>query len=234
VGFRDGHYLRECRCIGRVLLSWHWDDEAHYERLYTTPGLYHNDCQRVEGQSPSTLRDTEHQQAAHSRLRQLELFQPHGALLDIGTGTGAFVAAACSHHYDAHGLEPDGEIVRWAQSKGRAVWLGGWPDAIPAWDIITLHDVWEHLTQPLACLSHLKSCLQPGGLLVIEFPEWHCPQARRDGLQWRHVRPLQHIWLPDDVAARALFDRAGLTLEACIRPLRGELGKACYYLRLGE
>jgi SAM-dependent methyltransferase len=235
VGQKEGATLRECGCVGRVLLAWPWQSEDDYASLYLTPRVYHEEEQRREGQRPSVERDTEHLRACWQRLTLLRQFIPEGQLLDVGAGTGALVAQAAAFGYEALGLEPSHELAAWARRQGRRVEQGGWTVAgVSAqggpWDLITLTDVLEHLTRPVDALRHLAELLAPGGALFVEWPEWGCPQATQQGLQWKHVRPRQHPALYDDDAARALFRLAGLGVEGYWRPCRGALGKAAYVL----
>ena len=255
VGARDGYQLRECRgaasrCGGGfdaqahdpILLSWTYPSVEAYERLYTDPHRYHVDMQATESQLTSWERDQEHMTASAKRLDFLKALKPTGTILDVGSGTGAFVAMANALGYEAEGIEPS-ELGEGAQGFGRKTTTGLWsqintPEAPEfeamterdRWDIITLHDVWEHLTDPMECLWHLSAALKPGGLLVVEIPEWGCPDAHAKGMQWKHVRPLQHIFLPSDGAAQAMFRKAHLKVDAVVRPLRGMLGKITYYL----
>lgn len=220
-GEKDGYPLRQC-C--GILLSWQFPDVESYERQYLTD--YHTEGQRRENQLPSLVRDTEHLTAARSRLDLLRLWKPDGQLLDIGTGTGAFVAQATAYGYQATGYEPHFEMGEFARSLGRNVFTRNWRDVRSQWDVITLHDVLEHLTEPQACLVRLEQHLRPGGLIVVEWPEFDAPNPA-----WgRHIRPLQHITLWSDYAARELFRRCGLTVEAAFRPMRGTLGKISYFL----
>jgi SAM-dependent methyltransferase len=237
IGERDGYVLRQCRGRGSylphapILLSWQWDSVAEYEALYTQPERYHKEMQCSEGQPESWMRDAEHLAAARARLQFLQTLMPSGTVLDIGAGTGAFVAMAQAFGYDAFGIEPS-ELANEAQKIGRTVKFGSWSslNIHDSADIVTLHDVWEHLVSPVYCLKYLARLLRPGGLIVVEIPEWDCPQARQQGVLWRHVRPLQHVFLPSDDAARALFAMAGLQVEAMMRPRRGQIGKIAYYL----
>lgn len=227
-GTRDGYPLREC-C--GILLSFPWSTVAEYEAMYRQAGVYHDEEQRREGQEPSTRRDTDHLRAAMVRLAALSALEPQkGRLLDVGAGVGTFVAAAISAGYDAHGVDPSEDAVLAGYRLGRRLSHRCWREVTGTWDVITLHDVLEHLTAPSACLEHLRDRLTPSGLLVVEMPEWGSPAAEREGLAWRHIRPRQHVALYSDGAARELFRRCGLTVDAAIRPLRGSLGKICYYL----
>jgi SAM-dependent methyltransferase len=228
VGERDGYPLREC-C--GVLLSWQWRDEESYHRLYTEGCRYHQEQQLREGQLPYSHRDAEALAAAESRLDVLQLHAPRrSSLLDVGCATGALVHAAAARGLTTRGLDPNAEMVRLAQASSRPVALGGWQAAAGRWDVITLLDVLEHLTRPLPCLQRLRAHLTPGGTLVVEWPEWDCPAARAQGLGWKHVRPLQHVCLYSDSAARALFGRAGLHVRSHDRPVGGALGIISYYL----
>jgi 2-polyprenyl-3-methyl-5-hydroxy-6-metoxy-1,4-benzoquinol methylase len=176
-------------------------------------------------------RDTEYLKAAYERLKAYHGRIPaSGRLLDVGCGCGAFVAMAEAAGYDANGLEPGVEQVKIAQRLGRNVVPGGWEDIKGSADAITLLDVFEHLPDPSGCLYHLKQHLTPRGVLIVEFPEWGCPKAREEGLKWRHVKPLQHLFLPDEQAARTLFVRNGLRVVTVDRPCRGGLSKITFFL----
>src|SRR5579871_5829830 len=132
--------------------------------------------------------------------------------------------------YQATGLEPSPDACTWAQQHDRPTQQGSWPEAAPAWDVISLHDVFEHLTCPHDCLEHLMRCLTPGGVLIIEMPEWDSPHQRQEGWQWRHIKPRSHLCLYSRAGAEALFEQHGLQVDAFWRPLRGSLGKAVWAL----
>lgn len=225
---RQGYLLRHCRCVEPgTLLSWQWPSVAAYEALYTAPGAYHEEAQRGQGQAPSLARDTEHLAAARSRLELLRQWvSPSATLCDVGCGTGAFVAAARAFGYEAAGFDPCRELVKFGRRIGRELREGSWQAVQGHSAVITLHDVLEHLAEPLACLTHLRERLWPGGLLVVEIPEAFAP----DPAWQKHIRPLQHVALYSDPAARELFRRAGLKVEMMHRPVRCSLGKISYYL----
>lgn len=228
----EGVCVREC-C--GALLAWAWPDEAAYDAFYADVEQFHGAQQRREGFPVTVERDAEHLAASRARIPFLAaLMPPEGTvtLLDVGAGGGAFVQAAQEAGYCARGLEPCRNLARWAQmQKGRSVWALGWQQAWGEWDVITLHDVLEHLTRPLDCLLVLRAHLTGRGLLVVEMPEYDSPHQREQGLLWRHIRPKQHLWLPSRESAETLFGRAGFEVVAFQRPRRGALGKACWVLQ---
>lgn len=232
-----GVALRLCRCVhgGATLLAWAHESERSYEALYETPFAYHVAEQHFEGQPESVLRDEEHIVASLSRMAILNVFlgsssQPR-RLIDIGSGTGSFIHVAREAGYEAYGLEPSPDAREWAESRNRPTLSGSWRALSPQWDIITLHDVLEHLTRPLACLLHLRRCLHPKGYVVVEMPEWDSPHQLQQGWEWRHLRPRQHLCLYSRVSAEALYEATGFTVIAFWRPLQGTLGKASWLLK---
>lgn len=173
--------------------------------------------------APHLERFAEHCLAAESRLRALWELLParreRRALLDVGAGTGAFVHTARRHGFDATGLEPNAAIVDAARERGIPVVRGSWRKARGRHDVITVHDVIEHLTDPLACLRHLRRCLAPDGLLVLETPEW-TPERTVD---WKHFRPREHVCLYSEAALRELVRRSGLETVRVTRPVADKL-----------
>ena len=93
-------------------------------------------------------------------------------LLDIGAGTGTFIEEAAKLGYDAEGIELSEGLVEIARQKGRNVRQQDVNDLDQQdqYDVITLLDIIEHVTDPVAILKSLHGNLKPGGTLVIFTP----------------------------------------------------------------
>jgi 2-polyprenyl-3-methyl-5-hydroxy-6-metoxy-1,4-benzoquinol methylase len=215
---KEGVALRRCDRCG-VALAWAWRSEVVYSRLYTAGERYHADEQIRQGMHPHLERFDEHCLAAECRIRALWEVMPSrpapAKLLDIGAGTGAFVHTARRIGFDARGLEPNEAIVRGARERGIPLIRGSWRKARGRYHVITVHDVIEHLTDPIACLRHLRRRLSPDGLLVLETPEW-MPERTAD---WKHFRPREHVCLYGERSLRELARRSGLDTVRVTRPV---------------
>lgn len=109
-------------------------------------------------------------------------------LLDIGCASGAFVKAAQDLGITATGIEPN----RWMAAYGRKTYnldvRAGtladhrFPDA--SFDIVSLWDVIEHVPNPNHELVEISRILKPGGLLVINYPDYQSLPARLLGWKW--------------------------------------------------
>lgn len=230
IGRKNGYPLRSCH---GVTMSFPYNSEEEYQKIYTE-GDYHSGFQEKEGQPDYWDRDEDLLKASVSRMEILKAMGiSSGTLLDIGAGTGALVQAAKDAGFRAIGLEPSKETAEEAFRKGRQVAEGSAYDITSKqrYDVIYMSDVFEHLTSPRKCLDGVWSALKDDGMLVIEMPEEGCPQAQQQGMSWRHYRPLQHVYLYTEGAARSLFEQKGFYVEAVTRPLRGSIGKIVYYLR---
>ena len=225
-------HVRYCGCSkGGLLLSWLWSTEESYDRFYSDGTQYHEAQQISEGQKPYLQMTDAHYNAARSRLSTVEWYTKNQrytrSLLDAGCGDGIFLDAAAVHGWDAKGIEPN-PIVG---SSSQRITVGSVYDIPGVFDVITLHDVFEHLTRPSECLSVLRSSLRCGGRLFIEMPEFDSPSQRAAGLTWKHIRPRQHLCLYSRDAAISLFVANGFDLDGFYRPLDGALGKATWVLK---
>jgi len=59
------------------------------------------------------------------------------------------------------------------------------------WDAIIMHEVAEHLANPLQTLSMVASCLKPGGILAIRTA--FAPQERSNFLSWWYRLDTTHV-----------------------------------------
>jgi SAM-dependent methyltransferase len=108
--------------------------------------------------------------------------------LDIGCAGGASLVAAKACGFDAVGVEPS----RWMADFGRRTYGVDIRDGIlrpgmfpePSFDVITLWDVLEHLTEPKALLDLTWRLLRPNGLFVLSYPDFRSVMGRILGDKW--------------------------------------------------
>jgi SAM-dependent methyltransferase len=110
------------------------------------------------------------------RANILEGFkQPPASLLDIGCGSGFFLAFMRRRGWDVNGIESAGEHVEYAN---RVLGLAGvrhavWPSEAFAGmqvDVISFIHVLEHFLDPVEALERTRDIMKPGALLIIETP----------------------------------------------------------------
>lgn len=161
-------------------------DRATWADPYAAKDYYDPANQPVEVyplQATATERD---------RIASVRRAIPGGRLLDFGGGIGrtALAARAAGFHAmvleDSHKAVSDGRThhpeIEWIE--GRTI-----PDSIAdgSLDAITLFHVMEHLLEPRAVLAQFHRKLRPGGLLLIEVPNWGSHLRRLRGLRWQYV-----------------------------------------------
>jgi SAM-dependent methyltransferase len=100
-----------------------------------------------------------------------------GELLDIGCGTGNFLAAARSAGYTVSGTELDRNAAKFAKEKlGLPRVLGltvsEFAEKYPGeqFDVVTFFEVLEHQAAPVEFLQKVKSCLRPRGYIALSVP----------------------------------------------------------------
>lgn len=211
-------------------MDWPWGSRAAYEALYRECLDYHEGEMRATGRDSFWVRDAEYLRVACLRLWQYrELYPRAKTLIDLGTGNGAIVALAGAFDFDAVGYEPNATMMTRARALGREVRPGDCMAVTSgAWDLVTLHDVLEHLLEPLTVLRQVRERIKDGGRLIVEMP-----LLPDDPMQWatfRHRKPREHPFLYSEIAAKRLFAAAGLTTYRVVYPRGGAIGKAAYHL----
>jgi SAM-dependent methyltransferase len=123
--------------------------------------------------------------------RLLELLphpRPGTVLLDVGSAYGFLLAAAGRLGYRPIGVEPSIEAARYARATYGVEVFNGTVDAAPfepgSFDVITLADVIEHLTDPGGAMKRLHHLLRRDGRLVILTPDLGSLAARAFGRHW--------------------------------------------------
>lgn len=105
-------------------------------------------------------------------LEQLQNYaQPSGKMLDVGCYSGAFMKVAADAGWEIEGVE----LSRWAAGIAAGLNIGPvynkpLADLEPSqhqYDVITMWDVVEHLTNPADMFRDALHLLKPGGLLAV-------------------------------------------------------------------
>jgi 2-polyprenyl-3-methyl-5-hydroxy-6-metoxy-1,4-benzoquinol methylase len=147
---------------------------------------------------------------AHISLRVVKKFARGGRLLDVGCATGYFLNAA-RLEFEVTGVEPS----RWAAEQARRLGLEvregevpgqGWPDG--HFSVVTMNDVVEHVSEPLALLRETHRLLGSGGLLYLVTPDIDSLSARILRGRWWGLRPA-HIYYFSPRTLTAMLARAG-------------------------
>lgn len=152
--------------------------------------------------------------ALRNKLNLVNSLQPQkGRLLDIGAGTGDFLAAAKTGGWNVSGIEPSAKAREIASAKGVvfSASTGDFPDG--SFDAITMWHVLEHVPDPDKQLAELKRLLKPGGVILVAVPNFKSHDAKTYGQHWAAFDVPRHLWHFSRTAIAKLAARNGLWLE---------------------
>ena len=107
-------------------------------------------------------------------LDGIEAVRKPGRLLDIGCGTGLFLAVARRRGWEPHGIDDCPEATAHARSHFRLDVRDGEFGAFAAeglrFDAITMWDIIEHARAPVSLLEAARGVLAPGGVIGLSTP----------------------------------------------------------------
>jgi SAM-dependent methyltransferase len=152
----------------------------------------------------------------HVRVAQRHFPRPAPRVLDVGCGSGTFLAMLQRRTGVAgEGMEPSPAAARRAEEVyGLTVHATGLDEAdFPpgSYDLITMFHVLEHLSHPQEILERIRGWLAPGGVLLIQVPNVDSWQCRWFGRRWTGIDLPRHLinFSPD--ALRRLLEQSGFT-----------------------
>lgn len=138
--------------------------------------------------------------------------------VDVGCGGGRLTEAFTQAGFAASGIEPSDSTVRAAQAAGRNVIVADVADlSDQSYDSVTAMHVLEHVTSPSEFMAHLFRITKPGGLCVIEVPNYASRASRTQGADWYALHPSTHLshFTPGSLAA--CMTKAGFSVTSLHR-----------------
>ena len=138
----------------------------------------------------------------------------HKQVLEIGCGQGHFLKAIQNQGARVHGVEPSvpDAILAGSLSGQDNISIGMLSDfqTNDHYDAVVLIHVFEHMSDPLVALQHIRTLLKPDGLLFIEVPNFFTTTGFFRNRKGIHVCPSpNHRFIYTPRTLRGLLQKAG-------------------------
>lgn len=146
-----------------------------------------------------------------------------GKVLDIGCGTGNFLAHAKEQGWDPYGIDFDRDAI--ATSKNvfhlKNTFVSDLPHYVNSttentFDLVTFFDVFEHIDNHNEFISLIKGILKDKGHIAMSMPY-------RKGARWLlpHDLPPRHLTRWDEASITKFLERNGFTVRYLTRRSEG-------------
>ena len=155
---------------------------------------------------------------ARTRTRAAGAREEAPRVLDIGSATGALLAALKARGWDTRGLEIAREEAAYARARGldvRELTLEEARFESGAFDAVCASHLIEHLSDPASFAAELYRIVRPGGRIYLTTPNIGGFQAKLFRGNWRSAI-FDHLYLFSRTTLTALLERRGFTPEKTI------------------
>ena len=140
-----------------------------------------------------------------------------GTLLDVGCALGGFLAVAKEHGFEVEGVE----IGKYAAKQARTRLhvkvtnsdIYSAELAPESYDVITMWDVIEHLTDPNLALEKIIRALRPKGYVAFSTGDVSSAWARLTGKRWQLLTPPQHLYFFSQRSMSGLLKRHSFSVK---------------------
>lgn len=139
-----------------------------------------------------------------------------GKLLDVGCGSGYFLAKMRDLGWEVIGLEPDERSAELAHKRFNldvrkgTIEQAHFPE--DSFDAITMNHVIEHLADPIESLQECKRILKKDGKLIVLTPNIRSLGSRIFGNAWFPLDPPRHFFIFSSLSLKSCVKKAGFNV----------------------
>jgi SAM-dependent methyltransferase len=139
-----------------------------------------------------------------------------GRILDVGCASGNFLQVCFERGWEIVGIEPAEGFCAKAKAMlgegGKIICATLQQASLPkgSFDVVTLWDVLEHVSEPVEFLASCASLLRPSGFVFANVPDLDSAQARVLGSKWPLLLP-EHFNYFNKGSLKRCGELAGLT-----------------------
>ena len=137
-------------------------------------------------------------------------------LLDIGSGTGDFLATCKADNWKVFGVEPSEEARQISEEKNVKAFSDISEMKENNFDVISLWHVLEHVENLLEYIEILKSKLKTNGVLIIAVPNYKSYDAKHYKEFWAAFDVPRHLWHFSQTSIKKLFGNVFMKVEKTI------------------
>jgi 2-polyprenyl-3-methyl-5-hydroxy-6-metoxy-1,4-benzoquinol methylase len=187
---------------------------------FTTDEQYHN---YYKNNYPPV--NSEYQEKTYVHDRQLALLRcdeygitgrSNKKILDVGSGSGAFVDECRDRGFEAYGCE----ILKYhCQQKDEFIYrdrLENINFPTDHFDKVTCHDIVEHVLNPIQLLKEVFRALKQEGICVIDFPRFHHNSGKH------HWKKTEHIWFFTTEQLKQILKDIGFIIQKIKHPIESK------------
>lgn len=156
---------------------------------------------------------------ARVRCKDYGIADHPGRVLDVGSGSGAFVEAAREVGAEAYGCEI-GRYHYAGKADRDFVYRGRFEDlAFPTdhFDMVVSHDVLEHVLDPVGFVSELFRVTKQDGDCIVDFPRYFHQAGQH------HWKRFEHIWYFTPEQVEMLLVDAGFDILKTYFPIESKV-----------
>ncbi|OGY22864.1 MAG: hypothetical protein A2172_02900 [Candidatus Woykebacteria bacterium RBG_13_40_15] len=174
------------------------------------------------------------------RLKAIKVYLKGKEILEIGCGAGIFLDYLKKNGFNVTGVEISPWGARWARKKlGLKIHekniedLGLREDSFHA---VLMYDVLEHTRNPIESLKEIHKLLKPGGLLVLNLPNFGSFMSKLRKEHWLKLDPPQHLFHFDKGSIGRLLNNLSFNIVK-VKTNTGateELGKELFFQAVGK
>ncbi len=196
---------------GEDVIGSYYESDEYISHTDTSSGLVNKIYKTVRSMMLSKKRDLV------KKMTGLET----GSLLDIGSGTGHFLAEMQKAKWRVKGIEINEKAMAVSSVKFGLEIIP--PEAKSSlgnasFDCITLWHVLEHFSDLHNYIAEINRLLKPGGICIIAVPNIDSYDAQHFGQYWAAFDVPRHLWHFNPDTFGFLFESRGLKILN-IKPL---------------
>jgi 2-polyprenyl-3-methyl-5-hydroxy-6-metoxy-1,4-benzoquinol methylase len=121
-------------------------------------------------------------------LARMASYRQTNRVLDVGCAIGLFLAAAKAEGWESIGIEPSAPLSRYGKERLGQTILEHELQTVRFpnhhFDVVTLWGVAEHLLDPFSVFREVFRVMRPGGLLMLNVPNWNSLARELLGPLW--------------------------------------------------
>lgn len=149
-----------------------------------------------------------------SRISKYTSLDSAKSLLDIGCAYGFLLDEAKRYGMTVHGVDLSESAIDWMEKNLGIKGTVGLSSDAPwgPFDIVTVIEVIEHISDPYAFINDLHKRIKDGGILVIHTGANDTLTAKLLGRRWWYLNPPDHCAIYSRSALRKLLSDSGFDI----------------------